>query len=700
MQHGERLAGPTLGAATRAWWIHLPRWVAMRSEGGGVIAADGHWLAAAPFLGVVLPLLAVAAGATVAIWRPGFETSFTESLPVLLALAAIGLVSSNLGVLTVASFVVGDLLLGGTPWVLDVPEGAAAQHGALADPVIAALVYGRGPSLVHWLVLALLVVAVPLVGRQLAASVTVHLRGRPTVDLGVATALTVFATAVVGGLWAAAAPQIIRPLFVFVPPWERSPTIPVDAIAPLQQQTGFIAAGLCVSVLLRAALVWAADRSARVAAIERELLRPLARTPRRTIGRDVAGAAALGVASALLVAGLVDDAWVLAVVAATMAATSLARSARLGLPTHGFRAALDRLPVLARFGVGLLVVHGIANAAIGPVESPESFQFMVWPILAGAVVLALLLPRPVPAPGEDPRPHGPLAAVGSVLLVATGVLLTTARPSLAHNCQDFSDCFSTVDAASTALLGTVVMLAISLAIDLSFVGRARGAVELVTGRDLLTGARLTMPERLAGALPFGRATRGPRAAGRSPRPPRAQPRAPHGGSTRGPGDVAGGGGTPPRRPPPPPPPPPRPLAPGTVTHLFHGHVRTTKSGVPRATGFHHRGSIGSQSRARVRRDADGTDRILQRDPGTGVYRAEVEIFDGQSWVPKKAPSTFFPDHWSRQQVLDEVRGASRNAVSHQGNLHRGVGPGGLTIEFAVGPDGSIRTAYPIFTAPG
>lgn len=85
-----------------------------------------------------------------------------------------------------------------------------------------------------------------------------------------------------------------------------------------------------------------------------------------------------------------------------------------------------------------------------------------------------------------------------------------------------------------------------------------------------------------------------------------------------------------------------------VKHIFHGEINQRG----RAVGFHHRGAIGHQGRARV-------GQIIDPLNAQGIYRAQVEIYDPKRgrWISKGDPSTFFPDSWSRAQVLDEVRRA-------------------------------------------
>ncbi|MGA3526662.1 EndoU domain-containing protein [Melissospora conviva] len=58
--------------------------------------------------------------------------------------------------------------------------------------------------------------------------------------------------------------------------------------------------------------------------------------------------------------------------------------------------------------------------------------------------------------------------------------------------------------------------------------------------------------------------------------------------------------------------------------------------------------------------------VVRRDPTTGVYEAKVEFYKDPSgqWVPKvgQGRSTFFPDHWTPQQVDNAVTDAFRTAT--------------------------------------
>ena len=124
-----------------------------------------------------------------------------------------------------------------------------------------------------------------------------------------------------------------------------------------------------------------------------------------------------------------------------------------------------------------------------------------------------------------------------------------------------------------------------------------------------------------------------------------------------------------------------------VKHIFHGEINQKG----RAVGFHHRGLIGHQRRARVVQ-------ITKPPNAQGVYEAEVEIYDSASrrWITKPTPSTFFPNSWYRAQVVDEIGGAFKNRIFTSGEKWRGISPSGLTIEGYLDNAGNINTAYPLY----
>ena len=88
----------------------------------------------------------------------------------------------------------------------------------------------------------------------------------------------------------------------------------------------------------------------------------------------------------------------------------------------------------------------------------------------------------------------------------------------------------------------------------------------------------------------------------------------------------------------------------------------------------------------------------------GVYKAIVEAsFDGgKTWVEKTARNhTFFPNEWSKEQVVDEIgsafkEGRIQNNSGEPARFFQGRSKSGVFIEGYVDSNGQITTAYPRF----
>ena len=86
------------------------------------------------------------------------------------------------------------------------------------------------------------------------------------------------------------------------------------------------------------------------------------------------------------------------------------------------------------------------------------------------------------------------------------------------------------------------------------------------------------------------------------------------------------------------------------------------------------------------------------DPaGTGVFEANVSVrgADGK-FLPKTnggGKSTFFPESWSAQRVLDEISAAATQVPAGKAvtvNTKTGV-----NIRIIKNADGTVKTAYPV-----
>jgi Bacterial EndoU nuclease len=130
------------------------------------------------------------------------------------------------------------------------------------------------------------------------------------------------------------------------------------------------------------------------------------------------------------------------------------------------------------------------------------------------------------------------------------------------------------------------------------------------------------------------------------------------------------------------------ITPKTIKHIFEGEIN--KAG--KATGVHHIDAI----RGGTARIVPGT---VQSGPN-GLYKAIVEVKDTTGkWIRKsgnKGYSSFFPDNWDKQKVLEEITHAFNNKVFDTGNTWKGLTSNGIEIEMYIGTNGEIISAFPKF----
>lgn len=115
-----------------------------------------------------------------------------------------------------------------------------------------------------------------------------------------------------------------------------------------------------------------------------------------------------------------------------------------------------------------------------------------------------------------------------------------------------------------------------------------------------------------------------------------------------------------------------------MDYLFLGGINHRK----KAVGYHHESMMGG-------RIVPGTETAPDKN---GVYEANV-IINGKR---KEAPSSFFPQHWDRVDVLKAVKEAYKNKVmiSEKKRQYYGITSSGMKIEMYLNKDGTIATAYP------
>ena len=125
------------------------------------------------------------------------------------------------------------------------------------------------------------------------------------------------------------------------------------------------------------------------------------------------------------------------------------------------------------------------------------------------------------------------------------------------------------------------------------------------------------------------------------------------------------------------------FAKNTLEHIFDGTI----NGKGKATGYHY--SMITDSKGKI---VDGTRSKADKN---GVFTAKVEV----SGKKKNGFSSFYPESWSPQQVVDAINSAYDDALNDSGNPHGSlwVGySGDIEIDMYLNSNKQITTAYPVY----
>jgi len=121
----------------------------------------------------------------------------------------------------------------------------------------------------------------------------------------------------------------------------------------------------------------------------------------------------------------------------------------------------------------------------------------------------------------------------------------------------------------------------------------------------------------------------------------------------------------------------------TLEHIFDGTI----NGKGKATGYHY--TMVTDSKGKV---IDGTRSKVDEN---GVFTGKVEV-DG---VKKNGFSSFFPESWSPQQVVDAINTAYDDALDDPSNPKGSIWigySGDLEIDMYLNSDKKITSAFPIY----
>ena len=125
------------------------------------------------------------------------------------------------------------------------------------------------------------------------------------------------------------------------------------------------------------------------------------------------------------------------------------------------------------------------------------------------------------------------------------------------------------------------------------------------------------------------------------------------------------------------------FAKGTLEHIFDGTIN--KKG--NATGYHYTMVLDSKGKI-----IDGT---RSEEDENGVFTGKVEV-DG---VKKNGFSSFYPEAWTPQQVVDAINTAYDEAVENPDNPKKSLWIGhygDIEIDMYLDSNKKITTAYPVY----
>jgi hypothetical protein len=143
---------------------------------------------------------------------------------------------------------------------------------------------------------------------------------------------------------------------------------------------------------------------------------------------------------------------------------------------------IENIPAAFRLALASVINYFFAVALMERLWTSSSFIAVLIIALFGFAVCRVLLVR---AP-----------AAKSALLF----LFIMHRNAFADNCSGLSDCFGNARAA--ALVAAMLPIVVSVLIDFSPLGNIKGVIGSVTGKDIITGEKLSMLDRVLGVLPF------------------------------------------------------------------------------------------------------------------------------------------------------------------------------------------------------
>lgn len=88
--------------------------------------------------------------------------------------------------------------------------------------------------------------------------------------------------------------------------------------------------------------------------------------------------------------------------------------------------------------------------------------------------------------------------------------------------------------------------------------------------------------------------------------------------------------------------------------------------------------------------------VIAENKTLGIKKCIIEAFNERTekWIKKSEPSTFFPENWGLQKLVNECYIAFTNKIQMDENSYRGKTSDNIEIEFII-KNNELKTLYPI-----
>jgi hypothetical protein len=338
------------------------------------LLADGAYLSAWPTAAGLAPVVALAAGLGLGLWRPGYDPPeqivFFYSAVTVAALLLVSAHGAGLGVLAWLGFGFGDAI-----WALGAP-------GHIANPALILVARAEADAQ-----LGVALVALPLMARGLAKSAALQL-GRPDWQAAPQAAIAF----VMVFLWSQTTPVMLQAVYTWQGLAPRT-----HGLVQTSHSTGWmfaLIAGYAAGV--SAAMERAADRVPTYVTVRLALKAALTRAPRRPAALGGAPAILAQAALVVFMAGALVASWTEAIgLYIALAAVLAARRylfVRLGLVERlapGASPAVRlAITVVAVYLVCYVLLHGLSG------QAAAGFHPALISMVLSALVAGLFAPRP------------------------------------------------------------------------------------------------------------------------------------------------------------------------------------------------------------------------------------------------------------------------------------------------------------------